>query len=138
MAEVREGEVAAEQMRRKPDSSGGGQVPDNEQNNDLSCLVLLTGKVLFCLIVSVLSATAPVSECREATPGGAAQAARRSGSKMSQTSKQRKRPAKACRAGLPLKGAVCGSRLGLKKRAGAASAGARGYARHKDSAEWLD
>ena len=29
----------------------------NEQNNDLSCLVLLTGKVLFCLIVSVLSAT---------------------------------------------------------------------------------
>ena len=37
--------------------SGGRQVPDNEQNNDLSCLVLLTGKVLFCLIVSVLSAT---------------------------------------------------------------------------------
>ena len=30
----------------------------NEQNNDLSCLVLLIGKVLFCLIVSVLSATA--------------------------------------------------------------------------------
>ena len=30
----------------------------NERNNDLSCLVLLTGKVLFCLIVSVLSATA--------------------------------------------------------------------------------
>ena len=24
----------------KPDSSGGGQVPDNEQNNDLSCRVL--------------------------------------------------------------------------------------------------
>ena len=41
--------------------SGGRQVPDNEQNNDLSCLVLLTGKVLFCLIVSVLSATARVS-----------------------------------------------------------------------------
>ena len=31
---------------------------DNKRNNDLSCLVLLTGKVLFCLIVSVLSATA--------------------------------------------------------------------------------
>ena len=31
---------------------------DNERNNDLSCLVLLTGKVLFCLIVSVLSAIA--------------------------------------------------------------------------------
>ena len=30
----------------------------NEQNNDSSCLVLLIGKVLFCLIVSVLSATA--------------------------------------------------------------------------------
>ena len=62
----------------------------------------------------------------------------RRGNEMSQTSKQRRRPAKACRAGLPLKGAVCGSRLGLKKRACAASAGARGYARHKDTAEWLD
>ncbi len=77
-------------------------------------------------------------QSRKATPGGAAQAARRSGNEMSQTSKQRRRPAKACRAGLPLKGAVCGSRLGLKKRACAASAGVRGYARHKDSAEWLD
>ena len=57
-ADAHEGEVAAEQMRRKPDSSGGRQVPGNEQNNDSSCLVLLTGKVLFCLIVSVLSATA--------------------------------------------------------------------------------
>ena len=47
----------------KPDSSGGGQVPDNEQNNDLSCLVLLTGKMLFCLIVRVLSATAERPEC---------------------------------------------------------------------------
>ncbi len=45
-------------------------------------------------------------QSRKATPGGAAQAARRSGSEMSQTSKQRRRPAKACRAGLPLKGAV--------------------------------
>ena len=34
---------------------------------------------------------------RKATPGGAAQAARRSGSEMSQTSMQRRRPAKACR-----------------------------------------
>ena len=41
-------------------------------------------------------------------------------------------------AGLPLKGAVCGSRLGLRWRACAASAGARGYALHKDTAEWLD
>ena len=62
-ADAHEGEVAAEQMRHKPDSSGGGQVPDNEQNNDLSCLVLLTGKMLFCLIVSVLSATAERPEC---------------------------------------------------------------------------
>ena len=31
---------------------------DNERNNDLSCLVLLTGKVLFCLIINELSATA--------------------------------------------------------------------------------
>ena len=77
-------------------------------------------------------------QSRKATPGGDAQAARRSGSEMSQTSMQRRRPAEACRAGLPLKGAVCGSRLGLKKRACAASAGVRGYARHKDSAEWLD
>ena len=57
-ADAHEGEVAAEQMRHKPDSSGGGQVPDNEQNNDLSYLVLLTGKVLFCLIINMLSATA--------------------------------------------------------------------------------
>ena len=84
-ADAHEGEVAAEQMRCKPDSSDGRQVPGNEQNNDLSCLVLPTGKVLFCLIISVLSATA----------GGAARAARRSGSEMSQTSKQRRRPAKA-------------------------------------------
>ena len=63
-ADAHEGEVAAEQMRRKSDSSGGGQVPDNEQNNDLSCLVLLTGKMLFCLIVSVLSATAERPEGR--------------------------------------------------------------------------
>ena len=60
-AEVHDGEVAAGQMRHMPDSSGGGQVPDNEQNNDLSCLVLLTGKLLFCLIINVLSAAAPVS-----------------------------------------------------------------------------
>ena len=39
-------------------AAGGREVSDNERNNDLSCLVLLTGKVLFCLIVSVLSATA--------------------------------------------------------------------------------
>ena len=39
-------------------------------------------------------------------PEGAAQAARRSVSEMSQTSKQRSRPAEACRAGMPLKGAV--------------------------------
>ena len=64
-AEAHEGEVAAEQMRHMPDSSGGGQVPDNEQNNDLSCLVLPTGKVLFCLIVSVLSATAERQNCRD-------------------------------------------------------------------------
>ena len=38
--------------------AGGREVSDNERNNDLSCLVLLTGKVLFCLIVRVLSATA--------------------------------------------------------------------------------
>ena len=62
-AEVHKGEVTAEQMRHKPDSSGGGQMPDNEQNNDLSCLVLPTGKVLFCLIISVLSATAPEQNC---------------------------------------------------------------------------
>ena len=62
-ADAHEGEVAAEQMRHMPDSSGGGQMPDNEQNNDLSCLVLPTGKVLFCLIISVLSATAPEQNC---------------------------------------------------------------------------
>ena len=39
-------------------AAGGREVSNNEQNNDLSCLVLLTGKVLFCLIVRVLSATA--------------------------------------------------------------------------------
>ena len=36
-------------------------------------------------------------QSRKATPGGAAQAARRSDSEMSQTSKQRRRPEKACR-----------------------------------------
>ena len=47
----------------KPDSAGGREVSNNEQNNDLSCWVLLTGKVLFCLIVSVLSAAAERSQC---------------------------------------------------------------------------
>ncbi len=69
-AEVHDGEVAAEQMRCKPDSSGGGQVPDNEQNNDLSCLVLLTGKMLFFLIVSVLSATTCVGKVGKRLPEG--------------------------------------------------------------------
>ena len=62
-AEVHKGEVTAEQMRHKPDSSGGGEVSGNEQNNDLSCLVLLTGKVLFCLIINVLSATTKGPHC---------------------------------------------------------------------------
>ena len=46
------------------DWAGGREVSNNERNNDLSCLVLPTGKVLFYLIVSVLSATAkrPVTE----------------------------------------------------------------------------
>ena len=39
-------------------AAGGREVSNNEQNNDLSCRVLLTGKVLFCLIINVLSATA--------------------------------------------------------------------------------
>ena len=43
-------------------AAGGREVSNNEQNNDLSCWVLLTGKVLFCLIVSVLSATAERSQ----------------------------------------------------------------------------
>ena len=47
----------------KPDSAGGRQVSDNKRNNDLSCLVLLTGKMLFCLIISVLSATGRAPRC---------------------------------------------------------------------------
>ena len=35
---------------------------DNERNNDLSCLVLLTGKVLFCLIINMSSATVRTAE----------------------------------------------------------------------------
>ncbi len=43
---------------------------DNERNNDLSCLVLLTGKVLFCLIVSALSATTERPELTTNGMGG--------------------------------------------------------------------
>ena len=39
-----------------------------------------------------------------------------------EANEQRSRPAKACRAGMPLKGAVCNSRLGLRKKALAAQA----------------
>ena len=42
----------------RSNASGGREVSNNEQNNDLSYRVLPTGKVLFCLIVRVLSATA--------------------------------------------------------------------------------
>ena len=67
MAQVRRMPMRARWLQSRcdtmPDSSGGGQMPDNEQNNDLSCLVLPTGKVLFCLIISVLSATAPEQNC---------------------------------------------------------------------------
>ena len=44
-------------------AAGGREVSNNEQNNDLSCLVLLTGKVLFCLIINVLSATTKGPHC---------------------------------------------------------------------------
>ncbi len=73
------------------------------------------------------------SDSRRGRTSGAAERQR-----VCEANEQRRRPAKACRAGLPLKGAVCGSRLGLKWRACAASAGAREYAPHKDTAEWLD
>ena len=36
---------------------------DNKRNNDLSYLVLLTGKVLFCLIINMLSTTAERQNC---------------------------------------------------------------------------
>ena len=58
-------------------------------------------------------------------PQGAARAARRSVSEMSQTSKQRRRPAEACRSRhAPERG--CHEVTGLRKRACAASAGVSG------------
>ena len=44
-------------------AAGGREVSNNEQNNDLSSLVLPTDRVLFCLIVSVLSATTNGPKC---------------------------------------------------------------------------
>ena len=46
-------------------AAGGREVSNNEQNNDLSCMVSLTGKMLFCFIVSVLSATAETARCAQ-------------------------------------------------------------------------
>ena len=51
-------------------AAGGREVSNNEQNNDLSCLVLLTGKVLFYLIVRVLSATAETARNYVSTQKG--------------------------------------------------------------------
>ena len=67
-------------------TAGGRQMSDNERNNDLSCLVLLTGKVLFCLIVRVLSATA---ECART----AREAARERAGQDQATSRQAGQPA---------------------------------------------
>ena len=64
-------------------AAGGREVSDNERNNDLSCRVLLTGKVIFCLIVSVLSATA---ECARTAREAARERAGQAGQPAGQTS----------------------------------------------------
>ena len=162
-------------------------MPGNEQNNDLSCLVLLTGKVLFCLIVSVLSATAGGAaerqravgdiEAAETPGGGVAKAPAQEHRRMARLAsphqrtgavaglchgkvgkrlpegphKRRGGAAARCHRHLssgdarrkhrrsrlaPERG--CHEVTGLRWRACAASAGVRGYALHKDTAEWLD
>ncbi len=51
-------------------AAGGREVSNNEQNNDLPSLVLPTDRVLFCLIVRVLSATAETARNYVSTQKG--------------------------------------------------------------------
>ena len=67
---------------------GGREVSNNERNNDLSYLVLLTGKVLFYLIVSVLSAAAERSQKAARERAGQDQATSRASGPAGRANKQ--------------------------------------------------